>query len=79
MILAFFNVGPTLDSLFNNYIKFFLKYERVVKLAPRKKNTLKKPSLIRVKEFRSSSLNYRDLYDSILKLFEKMLDLIKKN
>ena len=31
MISAFFNVGPTLNSLFNNYIKFFLKYERLVK------------------------------------------------
>ena len=31
--------------------KFFLKYEEGVKLTPPEKTTLKKPSLIRVKEW----------------------------
>ena len=71
---------------FNNYIKFFSKYEGVVKLPPppSEEFTFRKPSL-RINflfqtevsfekpyalNLGSSSLNYRDLYDSILKLCE---------
>ena len=65
MTSAFFHFQRTLNRLFNKQLykviltldKFFLKYERDVKLSPPpEKTTLKKPSLIRVKLL--NQLNY---------------------
>ena len=62
MTSAFFNLLPTSNRLFNNcvklyyYIKFFLKYQRAVKLSPPPppekptKLPLKSPALLGLKK-----------------------------